>query len=273
MNRFPRWCPTLALPIVIASVLVPGLANACSAPIDLFDPLKSPSDAIARGVAIDRTGGTFDAKFTIKVVEAVVGEPPLTPHTIDYRKYNQGTCGFSQPLPNQGDDLVLYFSRDEGGALNLNGWQVNPFSDNGLRRRNDNAILWNDRRKKYYVVNKDQEHSWSERRAISVNDPREWITLADPPVGSFVKQHMFDNGNDEEFLPYIVIEFDVTDAGKAANCKATVPGGPNDLGPKACELLVQRARLVPPVFPEERKGIFLFRPSFKDVSTAKLSCR
>ena len=99
------------------------------------------------------------------------------------------------------------------------------------------------RRTQYYPVNR----SWRYGRtvALSANDPNAWLRDDDFPPG------FFDPPNNDRLM---VVAFDVTKDGNMANCLVAQPSGFADFDAKVCALIEERAKLVAPLFPEERSG-------------------
>lgn len=250
--RFKHLTRLIATYLALALASFPVAAGACAVPLERYDPTKVVSDGIALGVVANRQGEWPTAKFDIKVTKTIEGSLTEKSFSIDFAKYLHGTCGSNVPLLANGDEAVLYTKRNANGSSSLMHWALNPFSKKAIVDANEKAKERSGRRKRYFLAGGEQSGFINTNsKALSYNDPKSWLTYDD----DIVKQHfaIIDD--------LIAVNLKVDQDGNISDCNAGSVADIEDFSDKVCALVRMRARLVPPVFDEERAGrIALFPP-------------
>lgn len=244
-SSFPR-LPAAFAALMGASCLgmIASPAMSCMMAPPPFDPAFTPSDAIvvAQIVGEDAVRKGWPSIFRLKPIRQVYGAG--APDVVK--------IGGVPPCPSDmgpafstSDRLLLYLRQDQRGGYFLLGWRIagteSDFSS--VLETNRVAERRELRRTQYYPVNR----SWRYGRtvALSANDPNAWFRDDDFPPG------FFDPPNNDRLM---VVAFDVTKDGNMGNCFVDQPSGFADFDAKVCALIEERAKLVAPLFPEERSG-------------------
>lgn len=219
-------------------------AEACTFPTDpIYDPTQAPSDLIIEGVAVRRgtVGGEPFADILISNVHA--GDYTAPAYRLKWWDNDGGTCEPPGPAVAVGQRVRIYLSR-ENETLEPQGWVLaNEVIKNlqQIKREQTIAQKRTERRGKYF----------SAGQALAFNDPKEWLKIEDIP------ELRRSSGA-------VLVSFSVSPDGAMKSCTPGHVAKYVALDEKACKIIEQRAKLVPPIFPEEALGSFEMNPPASD---------
>lgn len=245
MGSFSSLRNLIAAWIAAALASFPIAAGACAVALERYDPTKVVSDGIARGVVINRRGEWPAATFDIRVTQIIEGSVTENSFSINFAKYIFGTCGSIVPLLADGDEAIIYTKQNKDGSSSLTHWSFNPFSKKAIIDANKKAKTRLERRSRYFMAGGEQSGFINPNsKALSYNDPKGWLTYDD----DIVKRHFM-------IVDEIIgVDFKVDQQGNIFDCYAGSMADIEGFSDQVCALVRKRARLVPPMFVEERAG-------------------
>lgn len=229
---------------LMAAGLLAGLAPsafACTVPTEFpYDPTKYPSDVVIEGVATSTEQSDRALYADIKISNAYIGAHPADTYRLKWWVYDgSGMCEPPGPAVKVGQRVRVYLYRSDG-QFKAQGWVLTdeyPKSKDEIQRDQAIARERAARQEKYFQV----------RGALSYNDPKDWLTIEDIPE---LRHSRFP----------VYLSFTVGPNGAIEECESGHVEPHQALDLKACKIIVTRAKLVPPKFPEERNGSFDMDP-------------
>ena len=219
-----------------ALVLLAAPASACTVPTESpYDPTQYPSQLVIEGVATSNGQSDGEPYADVKVSDVFIGKYAASSIRLKWWIYDGAMCEPPGPAVEAGQRVRIYL-RQSKGNLEPQGWvltEESPKSKDQIQK--DQAVA------QERLARQDQY--FAAGGALSYNDPKVWLKIEDIPE---LRRSKFP----------IIVSFSVGPNGTMENCDSGHVKPYQKLDLKACKIIRQRARLVPPKFPEETYGSF-----------------
>lgn len=230
--------------LAILGFLAPlGPAFACTSPTEFpYDPTQYPSDLIIEGITTSTGKCEGDPCADVKLTGIHLGTFPASTYRLKWWVGGGGMCDPPGPDLKVGEAVRIYLTKGPR-ELRPQGWVLT----NEIPKSKDQ--IWKDQAIAKERVGR-QEKYYTAGGALSHNDPKDWLKIEDIPE---LRHSKFP----------IYVSFTVGPNGAIEKCESGHVEPHQALDLKACKIIVTRAKLVPPKFPEERDGSFdMYPPDF-----------
>jgi hypothetical protein len=243
--------------LACSTAALPQPAGACPVAQHGFDSRRFAADAIVRATLSRREGDAATPIYTFDAVEVIEGM--VSQRSFIVKSADHVVC---MSIPSDieiGSEVILYLRKAAESGWSVTGWDSNPFSTKALRAKSAVARKWSSRRSRYFQLDTLSNAYLPEQEpgALAFNDPKLWFKPED------IAPILFRSPSS-----VVTIDFMIDDAGSIINCQATTRVDEvDDLDERErlCDLLRARAKMVPPVFPEERRGRLFLSPRGAEV--------
>ena len=241
----------ISIVLVAAALAIGDQAKACSlATPEIYDATRRPADAIITGqVTSDGVDGQRKTPFAdVKVDEVLVGAFSDQNYRLRWWFPSNGRCEPPGPWLKPSQDVRIYLEKTTGGYQAL-AWELLSDRPKSIETLTDENAVARLRRKRV-------TQNFHAGGALSLDDPKGWLRLSDLP-------------GVEDWKYGVALSFSVNPWGGMEDCKPAHIEQAAKFDHLACEILVAKARFVPPLFSEETWGYYDWNPWLENLANAR----